>query len=724
MAIDKINFSYPKGSLQSVFDNETLTALELAAKTSKKVDECVEIVNGVEQTAIEATAIVDDMYVIQNQFVTDNSDTRAQLITDNQEFIDGLEASKEQFETDLDNEVDTIVDNVGVVIETNVNTKIEELITDGTINNLINVNTEKAIAEATGTGVISGLNVLPQASPDMSVLITPGVAHLYNGKRYELIENATHIIDPADALYPRIDIIYINSFGVLTYGKGEAKTDPTAPTPINSLILSEINIIPTTTSINASLIVDKRQIKLNIPTIENTLIDITKKTTGIINILQMGAIGDYDDVTKTGTDNTLFINNAIEHALENNLIIYIPPGHYKINSSIQLLRNTNIIADNATFWYSGNDIAIKAHGTLDTYIYPRIKSLTVRKINNDFIGVGMSVQLSKMGGIFKDCRFFGFEYGVKHSGTTPINTPTPEINDWAWLNHFINCRFSDNKYGVLCSVNSNGVTFDKCLFNDNEQYGIKIFDSFNIRIQNCEFETNGILTNGSAIIINDGRSILISGCYFEANGIKDDYSPVIKIGSEKGQYSYHPQIVNNYFNHKSALSAIQINEAQGYNITGNYFVSDLSLYDIDLRNTVSHINGYIAGNTPSRSDGAIPITASVSPSAFLKHGNYQNKYPSLELSGTQANIKLNDSGTDKEIMLKSWNDRLRIHNNSGEVVALFDGQTKQSEIAIKSGATASRPVTPTNGCMYFDTTITKPIWYNSGVWKDATGTTV
>ena len=64
MAIDKINFSYPKGSLQSVFDNETLTSFGISGKDIKKVDECVEIVNGVEQTAIEATAIVDDMYVI------------------------------------------------------------------------------------------------------------------------------------------------------------------------------------------------------------------------------------------------------------------------------------------------------------------------------------------------------------------------------------------------------------------------------------------------------------------------------------------------------------------------------------------------------------------------------------------------------------------------------------------------------------------------------------
>lgn len=148
MAIEKINFSYPKGTLQSVFDNEALTALELASKTSKKVDECVEVVNAVEQTAIEATAIVDDMYVIQNQFVTDNSDTRAQLINDNQDYLDGLTASKTQFETDLTaskeqfetnitNEVNTIVANSEALIQNDVSSKIETMVNDGSLADVI-----------------------------------------------------------------------------------------------------------------------------------------------------------------------------------------------------------------------------------------------------------------------------------------------------------------------------------------------------------------------------------------------------------------------------------------------------------------------------------------------------------------------------------------------------------------------------------------------------------
>ena len=116
MAIEKINFSYPKGSLQSVFDTEEMTALELASKTSKKVDECVELVNGVEQSAIEATAVVDEMRVAQEQFITDNNDVRSQLVIDNQTFLDALSASNTTFQNDVNTSKTTF--------ETNMNTSL------------------------------------------------------------------------------------------------------------------------------------------------------------------------------------------------------------------------------------------------------------------------------------------------------------------------------------------------------------------------------------------------------------------------------------------------------------------------------------------------------------------------------------------------------------------------------------------------------------------------
>lgn len=41
-----------------------------------------------------------------------------------------------------------------------------------------------------------------------------------------------------------------------------------------------------------------------------------------------------------------------------------------------------------------------------------------------------------------------------------------------------------------------------------------------------------------------------------------------------------------------------------------------------------------------------------------------------------------------------------------------------------AASSSSRPSNPPNGTMYYDTQISKPIWYYNGVWKDATGLTV
>lgn len=181
MTIEKINFSYPKGSLQSVFDTEEMTALELASKTSKKVDECVELVNGVEQIAIEATGIVDDMRLVQEQFMTENNDIRQALEGDNQTYLDTLQTDADAvlaattssmataldaFTADVETELNTTKNNITVALNTftadinttkaqitsdaneviqnssaqitaDVTTKLNTMATDGTITNII-----------------------------------------------------------------------------------------------------------------------------------------------------------------------------------------------------------------------------------------------------------------------------------------------------------------------------------------------------------------------------------------------------------------------------------------------------------------------------------------------------------------------------------------------------------------------------------------------------------
>lgn len=146
MTIEKIPFEF-SDSIQTV-DGTSKTAIEMVGKVITKTNECVELVNGVSQIAAEATAIVDEMATTQQDFLTNVADSNAQVVTNNQTFIDDLNASKTTFENDLNTSkttfennmtaaVNTIVANSETIIQTDVTTKIDALITDGTIEGLI-----------------------------------------------------------------------------------------------------------------------------------------------------------------------------------------------------------------------------------------------------------------------------------------------------------------------------------------------------------------------------------------------------------------------------------------------------------------------------------------------------------------------------------------------------------------------------------------------------------
>jgi hypothetical protein len=67
---------------------------------------------------------------------------------------------------------------------------------------------------------------------------------------------------------------------------------------------------------------------------------------------------------------------------------------------------------------------------------------------------------------------------------------------------------------------------------------------------------------------------------------------------------------------------------------------------------------------------------------------------------------------DEEKTQKEWNRKAR--DTVNQVVRRIMGL----------GPTIARPATPTDGQMFYDRTLKKPVWWNTedGQWKDATGT--
>jgi hypothetical protein len=94
--------------------------------------------------------------------------------------------------------------------------------------------------------------------------------------------------------------------------------------------------------------------------------------------------------------------------------------------------------------------------------------------------------------------------------------------------------------------------------------------------------------------------------------------------------------------------------------------------------------------------------------------------------GGDTNLLIGTSLKMRKISLKNDDSGdMHISNNAGASnVVTF---TNEGEVIGKGGVNGGtvRPTSPTAGCMYFDLTLNKPLWYRSaGQWFDATGTKV
>ena len=116
--------------------------------------------------------------------------------------------------------------------------------------------------ESSGYGIISGLTTTTQSTPDMTVNVATGTVHMANGVRYVPTASPTLAITASDVTNPRIDIVYVNSSGVIAYLAGTPNVSPVVPTtPAGGFLLAEISVAANATIIITANITDKRKIK-------------------------------------------------------------------------------------------------------------------------------------------------------------------------------------------------------------------------------------------------------------------------------------------------------------------------------------------------------------------------------------------------------------------------------------------------------------------------------
>jgi hypothetical protein len=84
------------------------------------------------------------------------------------------------------------------------------------------------LLEKLGYGLLYGMEVTAQDTPDMTVNMSAGVYHKADGTRQDVIALTSQVIQPADTVEDRIDLIYKNAAGVATYIVGILEIDAVA----------------------------------------------------------------------------------------------------------------------------------------------------------------------------------------------------------------------------------------------------------------------------------------------------------------------------------------------------------------------------------------------------------------------------------------------------------------------------------------------------------------
>lgn len=139
-----------------------------------------------------------------------------------------------------------------------------DLIQEGTNNLYLTASRSAAIQtqfnERTSYGVVSGLTVAQQTVADMTVKVSSGIIYMASGIRFTPSAVASIAITAADATNPRIDIIYVNSSGVVSYLAGTAGATPAAPAlPAGGMLLAEISVAANATTVVTANIADRHK---------------------------------------------------------------------------------------------------------------------------------------------------------------------------------------------------------------------------------------------------------------------------------------------------------------------------------------------------------------------------------------------------------------------------------------------------------------------------------
>lgn len=331
------------------------------------------------------------------------------------------------------------------------------------------------MAESTGYGVIEGLSISAQNTPDMSVYVEGGIVHMMSGKRFVIAAIAALAILAADPLLPRIDRIYTNSSGQVAYAQGVAAASPVAPElPSGSMKGYQVSVAAGATSITSANITDER-------TIKDSTFSQYINTPKIADIITKGPQVDIRAYASLNTNNdwSVVLNYLNETLPEGSTIIF-PSGSYNFKNAVNLTKELHFVAiGNVVLKYdsgynvvacsavNGQNALVMFHViannvtfdgfTFDATVAPNGVANNTVIIVNGYTGHGYKC-------IIKNCTFNGLPYSQTNVGSAicllGVSTGSKVLN--CDFNSVSASVFSQQSYSVIdncTAINSKDVAF-------------------------------------------------------------------------------------------------------------------------------------------------------------------------------------------------------------------------------------------------------------------------
>lgn len=430
-----------------------------------------------------------------------------------------------------------------------------------------------------------------------------------------------------------------------------------------------------------------------------------------VNVKQVGCKGDGVQ------DDTLFLQRSIDLSYCG---CYIPRGTYLVTDTIDF-ENKTIIGENYTWVTIKGVIEDSSKPILAVGGASNLQDITVSYdksiVRTDLTGkVGIRLyggfrNLQMQQGSIRNCQVSNCGTGITDGGASVFSCvfDTIKINNVG--------RYGINMYGSARTGNiySNIYINNHDFIVKGELDSVKILQAFNLigEESECTIQQLNVehLTAYQPIYIQNVHSLFASAIHLEGVMCRGTYQPFVYIDKTYGQIE---NISFYYTRHTNGQSLIKFGEVQKGDTDTDFFGGEKVFVIGNLE-----CKGL---NRPDREtygyEPAYPVTASTISTestttdfAFIDRESSSNRYKvALKSFNWQTfSYQYNDSNRYKAFP----------NNRHGSINWLELGAKG------KTYSTNNRPTTMLfDGLQIYDYTLNKPIWYNSGVWRDANGNSV